>query len=495
MPGMVVDRRWFVGLIWLFVVGCGKPEEPPQNATPPMKSTAEQKPVPQAAPVPAKTVKTPSTTPPVVQAPPAQVRQPIVEPAKPEQPRVAKEPDAERLKAHGIRRVAGRHIVLFTDHPADAEVDALPGYFDQAYPQWCDYFGKPDEKTKPWRVNAFLIVDRDRCRAAGLLPENLPAFLNGYALGLELWLYEQTSPYYRRHLLLHEGTHAFMEFAWGGLGPPWYAEGIAELLATHAIENGKLRLNYYPRNYEEVRGLGRIRLIQNAVEAGERLTIGDVMAYGPEAHRKVDAYAWSWALAALFESRPSWRTAFRAQREHLYGGDFNPRLAGELGHELPELHDSWAVFTTEITHGYDLDRAAIRFAPGTSSVNAATTVKVDAARGWQSTGLKLAKDSRYQLTAVGQCEIARTDVAWISEAAGVSVRYYRGRPLGRLLAVVRPDKFDILAPSPFLTPQEIGAAATLTPTVDGTLYLRINDSPAELADNAGGYEVTITPTR
>jgi hypothetical protein len=406
---------------------------------------------------------------------------------------VAKEPDAERLKAHGIRRVAGEHIVLFTDHPADAEVDALPRYFDQAYPQWCDYFGKPEEKTKPWRVNAFLIVDRDRCRAAGLLPEGLPPFLNGYALGLDLYLYEQTSPYYRRHLLLHEGTHAFMEFAWGGLGPPWYAEGIAELLATHAIDDGKLRLQHYPRNNDELRGLGRIRLIQNAVEAGERLTIGDVMAYGSDAHLKTDAYAWSWALAALLESRPSWRTAFRAQREHLYGGDFNPRLAGQLGNELPELHDSWAVFTSEITHGYDLDRAAIVFAPGKTAVKAATTVKAEAVRGWQSTGLKLAAGTTYQFSATGQCEIARTAVPWPSEPRGVSVRYYRGRPLGRLLAVVRPDKFDLQTPSPFLTPLDIGPGAKLTSPIDGTLYLRINDSPAELADNQGEYTVQVTP--
>ncbi|MBL8829613.1 MAG: hypothetical protein JNM18_21730 [Planctomycetaceae bacterium] len=475
-------------------MGCSKPTPPPQNATPAVEPIVAPAPVAKAPAAPVKVSPPPPAAPAVAPTPPVQ-SPPQVEPAKPEQPRVAKEPDAERLLAHGIRRVPGKHVVLFTDHPADAEVDALPGYFDQAYPQWCDYFGKPEDKSKPWRMNAFLIFDRDRCHAAGLLPDRLPKFLHGYALGLELWLYEQTSPYYRRHLLLHEGTHAFMEFAWGGLGPPWYAEGIAELVATHQIVDGKLRLNYFPRDAQEVRGLGRIRLIQNALEAGDRLTIGDVMAYGHDAHRQVNAYAWSWALAALLESRPSWRTVFRAQREHLHGGDFNPQLAGQLGTELPELHDSWAVFTSELTHAYDFERAAILFQPGKAAATTSTTVRVEAARGWQSTGLKLVKGKSYRVTAAGQCVVARTDDPWPSEPQGVSVRYYRGRPLGRLLAVVRPDKFDVQAASPFLAPLDIGAESTITAAVDGTLYLRINDSPAELADNEGSYQVTVTPAR
>ncbi len=58
---------------------------------------------------------------------------------------------------------------------------------------------------------AFVMQDREQFAALGLMPAERPEFVNGYANGWEFWLVEQPSDYYRRHLLLHEGTHAFMQ--------------------------------------------------------------------------------------------------------------------------------------------------------------------------------------------------------------------------------------------------------------------------------------------
>ncbi len=60
-----------------------------------------------------------------------------------------------------------------------------------------------------------------------------------------------------------------------------------------------------------------------------------------------------------------------------------------------------------------------------------------------------------------------------------------------LLAAVHPEPFDPRSESSLLKPIAIGEAATIRPTESGTLYLRINDSPAELADNAGSLDVQI----
>ena len=84
-----------------------------------------------------------------------------------------------------------------------------------------------------WRMTGFLMKDKARFAERGLLPGDLPPFAHGYSRGRNLWLYEQPSDYYRRHLLLHEGTHGFMNTILGGCGPPWYMEGMAELLGTH----------------------------------------------------------------------------------------------------------------------------------------------------------------------------------------------------------------------------------------------------------------------
>jgi hypothetical protein len=79
-----------------------------------------------------------------------------------------------------------------------------------------------------------------------------------------------------------------------------------------------------------------------------------------------------------------------------------------------------------------------------------------------------------------------------TEADGISLRWYRGRPLGRLLVaqwVERPDdggrpRFVVLA---------AGARATFTASVDGPLYCKLNEPPGALADNAGRLGVTLQP--
>src|SRR5262245_47315754 len=142
-----------------------------------------------------------------------------------------------------IREISSKHLTLYTDLPAGAEIDALPVLFDQAVPQWCAYFGIDDnQRVAAWRMRGYLMQARAHFAADGLLPADLPNFLNGYTRGDQLWLYNQTSDYYRRHLLLHEGTHAFMAEIRRLVGPAWMNEGMAELLATHRLEDGRLML-------------------------------------------------------------------------------------------------------------------------------------------------------------------------------------------------------------------------------------------------------------
>ena len=71
----------------------------------------------------------------------------------------------------------------------------------------------------------------------------------------EFWLYDQPTAYYRRHLMLHEGTHVFMVSFLGGCGPGWYMEGTAELFGTHRLDeqSGQLTLRIMPRSREKCR--------------------------------------------------------------------------------------------------------------------------------------------------------------------------------------------------------------------------------------------------
>ena len=231
-------------------------------------------------------------------------------PATPAKVPVAFSALAERAQAAGFRRVEGERLVLFTDLPANPEIDALPRVFDQAYPQWCAYFSLPDQLSKPWRMHAFLMGDRSRFKTTGVLPAELPPFAHGFCAGMDLWFDEQPSAYYRRHLLLHEGTHGFMHTVLGGVGPLWYAEGMAELLGTHHWADGRLKLDWFPRSREEVPMLGRIKTVYDAVAAGQPRSLAEILGMQPDNRFVDESYAWCWAAAALLDGDPRYQARF-----------------------------------------------------------------------------------------------------------------------------------------------------------------------------------------
>ncbi len=158
------------------------------------------------------------------------------------------------------------------------------------------------------------------------------------------------------------------------------------------------------------------------------------------------------------------------------------------------------------------------------------TLAVAADRGWQNSGLELEAGVTYQLTASGRYQIAkqpkpaasqaaaerglsqfsrqeaarmglspsappsaREGTIWWCEPGGVTIRYYRGHPLGILLAAVRPDHPKPGSTTALLHSTVIGLAAKLTPKQSGTLYLKVNDSAGELDDNAGELRVQFQP--
>jgi hypothetical protein len=129
--------------------------------------------------------------------------------------------DEARIHSGGIRKLTSEHLVLYTDVPSSREVDRLPAVFDRAIRQWAAYFKIDESKAANWQARAFLVGDARRFGALKLLPAGHEDFENGISSGSDIWLRDQPSDYYRRHLLLHEGTHAFMVAFLGGCGPGW----------------------------------------------------------------------------------------------------------------------------------------------------------------------------------------------------------------------------------------------------------------------------------
>jgi len=392
-----------------------------------------------------------------------------------------------------LRTLTSKHLTLVTDLPSDPEVDALPGYFDQAFPQWCAYFGVDPAQHADWQARAFLMQSRARFEAAGLISKDVPEFATGYALDGNFWLFDQTSPYYRRHLMLHEGTHVFMMTILGGTGPAWYGEGTAELLGTHNIAGDKLTLNVVPENRDDVSKWGRIEAVQGDFAKRKALTIEKIFNLGGTLHGTVEQYGWCWAAAALLDHHPRYRERFHELARHVKQPDFQERVVAAFAADRPTLDEDWQLFIANLDYGYDFERMDVERKPGSPLAAGPAHASVAADRGWQSSGIAVEAGKKYTLRASGRYQVAGGEKPWLSEPGGVTIEYHGGRPLGMLLAAVRSDDDATSARfSGLIQPIAIGLEATLEPKHSGTLYFRINDSAGRLADNSGAAEVEVT---
>ncbi len=392
--------------------------------------------------------------------------------------------DDARAAAAGIRKLTGKRLTLYTDVAPSPAVDELPRVFDAAFPQWCELFGIDAAKHDAWQMRGFLMTDRTRFEAVGLCAAEIPQFLNGFTREHEFWWYNQASDYYRRHLMLHEGTHGIMFTLQDSGGTAWYMEGVAELAATHRWKDGMLTLAQFPASSDEVSKLGRIETVTRDVETEIGLSLREVLDLKNAAFSKVEPYAWTWATAAFLYEHPRYRDRFRQLMRSRAGDGFNERLRQAYADDSRELAVEWQVFIADLAHGYDFERTQLDLIAGKPlAPDNSLNVTVAAGRGWQNTGVLVEGGKQYKLSASGQYQLATTPKPWISEPAGVTIRYYHGLPLGTLIAVVNSDGPE--GGSSLLKPDVIGMGAMLSPKATGTLFLKINDSAGELSDNAG----------
>jgi hypothetical protein len=404
----------------------------------------------------------------------------------------------------GFRLLEGRRLVLITDRPArDGDgVAELPTVFERAFEVWCAHYGMEPANHPDWRCFGCLVVDRERFRVAGLLPDTLPPFENGFCDRNRFWLMDQSNPAYRRHLLLHEGVHAFTLTLRELATPVWYTEGIAEYLATHRLEcdGGEQSFAWapIPARPDDVEQLGRIEKLRDSCAMGRMPSLGDVLGLAVEEHGTIADYAASWAAVAMFANHPAYARGFAALERGPLGPGFNDRLAALPGWDPARAARDYAAFTSEIDYGWDFSRLAIDWSPGLPFAGL-VTLPVDASRGWQNTDAAATAGRRYAFTATGRVGLGTlTDpttgqvTELEGEADGISLEWYRGHPTGRLLIgqwVTRPTdggqpRFEVLAS---------GGRGELTAVADGPLYLRLNGPPGRLAARDGTISVVVKP--
>ena len=410
--------------------------------------------------------------------------------------------DEARVTAAGIRVIKGRYVTLYTDVRDQPDVDELPEVFDQAVPLWCRYFGVDVSKTKPYRLSAFVMIDKERFRKAGLIPDDLANFPAGFNRGHEMWLFNQPDPYYTRHLLIHEGTHAFMQWFGRGVGAPWYAEGMAELLSLHRWQNKQLSINIRLTDRTQSEGWGRPKLINEQMVEGKFKIIEDVLALPATSFRDVKSYAWAWAGCEFFSQHPLTKTKFLKLQTKVadpipqFNNDFYESLR-ENETEFARIETDWRLFIEEMDYGYLVAAGATSDAEKIDKGK----FRLSANRSWQSiANLRVKAGEKFKITASGRFQVGTSVVngaekSWICEANGITLKYNQGRPLGELHATVLPAGKQTAEAAKthdrIAEPIVIGITNVVTVPHDGTLCLRINESPANLLDNKGSLEISV----
>jgi len=396
-----------------------------------------------------------------------------------------------------LRMARGKHIVLKSDTATDDLLNDLVDAFDAAVPQWQKFWQLPSGTLDDWKLDGFVIENPDRFRQTGDLPPGLN-FPFGYATDGNVWVMRQPSDYYTRHLLLHEGAHALQIHLFGGTGPSWYAEGMAELLGVHRGTGSQVQIGRVPNSRDAVPYWGRFKPMDAARKDGNIPTLDVVMGYPLDLKSDVESYGWSWAAVSLLTEYEAYRPiALQAGRAGSdYTAAFTRGLKQQLDPVWPIVQARWRVLAETFDYGYDWSRERVvltirdKLWSGTALTR---TVRADL--GWQSAGVRFPPGSRLTLSARGRCQLDDDPKPWISEPAGVTIHYANDRPLGQLLVAIVPNQTtedDRLKPLRIFA---VDPGCELQISQHSWLLFRINDRLDDLGNNLGGYQVTVRRQR
>lgn len=410
--------------------------------------------------------------------------------------------DDAKLASFGIRKYTSQRLIIYTDSNAD-DIRNIPAVVDQAYKSLVNYFGPavPSRDGSDFQMTGYIIQDRLLFSKLGLVPEAFAGFVHGKHDGYRFWMKDQEADYYRRHLAIHEATHCFMTIV-RNRQPVWYLEGMAEFFAVHRQgTDGEIEFGVAPKFVGEFPGFGRIQTIRAAFADGRAKSIAEIIALRANDFAKSkEPYAWAWALCQFLDSHPRYQKAFRSLRNKTEYNDFLETFDSKFGQFASELQFEWELICTEIAPGYDFARNAVDFNIKESKMlNAgdSATFEIDARQGWQSTGLIVDGQADYGISVSGTIVLGSKPVPWESTAAGISIRFANGKPIGQLQAILyRAPEVDA-GRSMVPPPVSIGEGGRYRFKNTGMLLLRINDEGSSRSDNGSHYSVQVVklPTK
>ncbi|MBR0236755.1 MAG: hypothetical protein IJQ39_01555 [Thermoguttaceae bacterium] len=392
---------------------------------------------------------------------------------------------AENAKKAGLNVLNSPRLLLVTDLPIDDDLKQWGNYLDQATQQFAAYFKVPSYQVASWKIRACVMKNNVPFMMNDLLPDGLPPFDYGFQYGNNVWLYAQESRDYQRHLFLHECTHAFMNQILKGCGSLWFGEGLAEYFGTHRIENGRLTMGVMPRSRNEFPHWGRIRFIQNDLQNDVFVPLN---AFFSTELKSQDnrSYAWAWALVWMMNSNPSQKAILQRLAVVDQGKTYSQRAQNVnrmfreafTDDQWREFSMQWEAFISDLEYGMDPELCHIENAPSVTPLNKLSSQIIRTDKDWQNVGVSLEKGKKYQIKAMGEYNVCAGDKTWPCEPNGITIRYFRQKPLGALLAaIVAPNDGEVDRLEGFNKPIVVGNSVQFTAPQSGALWFKINRLP------------------
>ncbi len=283
----------------------------------------------------------------------------------------------------------------------------------------------------------------------------------------------------------HEIVHAYCRQAFGEVGPLWYAEGMAEM----------------GQYFTEAAGVNCEAGLARHLRSTAPPPLEDVLAMK---QRTGEGYAWAWSLCHLLANHPRYQERFRQFGLALLGGKRvelrtaftkNPPLAKEI--ECIDFERRQMLANLEI--GYRVELCAWDWETEFGPIEPGKTgeVMIEAARGWQATGLEVKSGDRVPFRATGSWRLTKNGPAVSADGdprgsgklIGVLLHVDESLRDSSRLGETRPRGVE--NPLRLSEPFDLGRQGTWTAREGGRLYVRCRDAWHELADNEGSITLTL----
>jgi hypothetical protein len=238
---------------------------------------------------------------------------------------------------------------------------------------------------------------------------------------------------------------------------------------------------------------GRIKLVRDQCAGGLAPSIEDILQYSNTAHQDVDAYAWSWALTIFLMNHPDTSKVFEAllKQPAMNSREVNRWLLARFPGKLPRIRAAWRSFVSELDYGYTTEAGMLQLTDKPVALSKETEFEVRSDRSWQATGLTVKAGQKIRITAVGEYYVGNLPKPWKCTPAGVTLEYYRGQPLGKLMMVLlQPEQED--GNTELVDPIPVGDELVYQPESGGEIFFRVNESAGHLLDNSGNLQVKLS---